>query len=278
MHTLFRPNRHRDCEGDAGKGVLRWLVGDEEGHQRRLNHLGQTRMEITIPNIRSLTPEEIGRLIALIRDEKKTYNEVATEMGVPYYTVASVCRRIGLSHENYPARNNQYRGADLAERNKELIKRYAAGERTKVLVKEYGLSRERICQLLREAGVPRRGTLRVRSYPLTLTFVCRRKRGNGGCGKEFKVTVEKPAEYFRHSVRKTCDDCRKRMLEPPQAVSLDEKFSPRVCVRCRRVPDKGEKLSKSGIVWRIHTPSQQRYLCGFCTRKQYIKAVANKKV
>jgi len=41
-------------------------------------------------------------------------------------------------------------------RNAKIVKRYEAGETARELAAEFGLSRERICQICRDAGVIRK--------------------------------------------------------------------------------------------------------------------------
>lgn len=68
---------------------------------------------------------------------------VAADHGLKVSSIGTILRNSGVSAPKSPAKNAKI------IRNEEIVKKYKAGSSTVKLAQEYGVSRERICQLLR---------------------------------------------------------------------------------------------------------------------------------
>lgn len=104
-----------------------------------------TEDEQQAPRRRVQTVTRDQKIKAAIEDGK-TAKEVAKETGFSLQTVYAACRREGVSLlVGAPRRECR----PQADRNVEIIRKYKSGDSVITLASEYGVTRERICQILR---------------------------------------------------------------------------------------------------------------------------------
>lgn len=88
---------------------------------------------------------------------------VAAELELGQPAVAHICRQAGINSRNERKKWEERQAQERRERNRQIAERISAGETLAGLAREFGLTRERVRQIGRNAGISVRAMKRERN-------------------------------------------------------------------------------------------------------------------
>lgn len=133
--------------------------------------------------------------LAELAAEGKTRREAADEVNYTYHRVVTLAKAAGIEFQRQPHAKRQGADASFARRAADFAYRYKSGETMQEIAESYGLSRERVRQVLALNGMDSTdGGQLVKTMKRRLAFETRRDReylARFGCGwDEYKKLLE----------------------------------------------------------------------------------------
>lgn len=145
--------------------------------------------------------EKLLQDIRVLAEAGATIAQTAEKLGYTYQYIARLARESGITfRRQHPINSN----ASANVRNQEICRRYLDGEMQVRLADEFGITRERVRQIIEKAGLVSEGQ-RHADFVAVVAGTIERKQ----------LTISQAADMFKISKQVAYNYCRSQGVKPP---------------------------------------------------------------